>query len=173
MEQMTATAKPQSVLDTIRRRHEELADGVLLDIPVPGYQGQLIAQFARLTPRDLTTAASEAALSQSKSADAQVDVAATLICRHVVNICGVTPDGRHVELDEDDPSPLRFDHRLVRVFGKDPADFETGQQILYAIITPGNESAIIGMARALLEWSSGMSEGVRETLRGESQATLP
>jgi hypothetical protein len=162
-----------SALDRIRQRRAELEAGVLLDIPIPGYNGELVARFAKLTPEELQETAQEAFRARSKSADAQLTVAANIVTKHVREVCGVHANGRHAALDPDDPMPIRFDDRLAALMRLDlPPDWNP-RLVLFAVLTRGQEAGVQGMASQLLAWSAGLSEEARETLEGESEATLP
>lgn len=162
-----------SPLDRIRQRRADLEHGILLDVPIPGYEGELVARFARLSPEELKEASEEVVRTRSKPADAQLTAAAAIVTRHVKDITFVNASGQHLPLDPDDPEPLRFDERLARLMRLTlPPDWNP-RLVLLAVLTRGNEAGVQGMAVQLLSWSSGISEEAKETLMGESSATLP
>lgn len=162
-----------SPLDEIRRRHAELVRGVLLSVPVPGYGGKLVARFAKLSPEDLKAATEAALATRDKSADAQLTMAAGLVVRHVRDVCGIGPTGDPVPLIDDDGEAVRFDHRLAELLDIALPPGSHDRVVLLAVLGRGNEAGVQGMASQFLAWSAGLSEEARETLQGESEATLP
>jgi hypothetical protein len=170
---VTDAVKSGSPVDRLRKRRAELEAGVLLDIEIPGYEGVLVARYKRLTPEQLNAALADGAATAGKSADAQLVAAADIVTRHVLEVTFREPDGTYIPLDPDDAEPMRFDDRLARIMNFPIPDDWNPRVVLMGLVVRGNESGIAGMARSLIEWSSGLTQGARETLQGESRATLP
>lgn len=173
--ELAAAAVPQSPLERFQRRAAELREGELLDLDLPGYNGETVIRMqtitdpeeARAVARGLVRAAQESAAEENREA-------AVIISRYAVDFCGVNSAGRYVSIDGE-PEPLTFSQtrRFARILDRDPEEFESAKDLLFAAVGADRRLTITGLAQRYLTWVTGMDEGARKTLKGESRATLP
>lgn len=170
---LVSAATSESPADELRRRAAELRAGTLLDVYVPGYNRGLVARMRSLEPEELRDETGELVRAAQRSADAENLAAATLICKYVREVSMVAPGDKHMAIAPDDAVPVKFDHRLLEFLGLPIEEMDTGQKVLFAILGKGRASAVTMMAQQYLNYVTGYEGEARQTLEGESPATLP
>lgn len=168
----TRSESPASLLAAVRERAAELEEGVLCDIPIPGYSGQLVARFERVSGNEVARLQRAAQQAKRRQDDnALFGLMADLLIRSVYEVC-LKGEQDYYPVDPDDPYPMKLDVRLAAALGRTVPDGMKARDALRAVIGKNADAPIIGMADRLLDWSTGASDETRETLAGESQTTL-
>jgi hypothetical protein len=167
-----------SVLDTLRARRAEAEKRKHLRLPVPGWQGGLVAKYAVLDPESSRKA--RRALSSmeldSEDADTQTTMLAEMLAAATVEILARDADDRLVALSDHVgdgiPLPVKYDTRLATAVGVTPAR-ETDGSVVRAVFSDDtgtfNVMAFTNHVTKLIEWMSDTSRAVEGEILEESE----
>jgi hypothetical protein len=156
----------RSAMDALRRKHAELAEGKTVKMPIPGYDGDLVAEYRLLdVTKELDRIQTNVRNTYKKLGEvalyATLDVLATA-CIGLYYFNGEELRPLSESIGPDEP-PICYDDRLVEFLGLDIS----GAEGSFARETVkqtfgGNEQAIIDHGRRLNSWMSNTSNDVSE-----------
>jgi hypothetical protein len=167
-EHVEAAAKEQSLRERVQSRARELAEGVELSVPIPGYEGLLIGYFRKVPFAELKVIGERMDRERIKEGDAELNAACDALLRVNVEVRILSGEGQ--------PIPLRADGEPVGL-GVDLAEalnlgvFSDSRAALKAIMGKDGDSGILGLFDEVMAWSRGRTRDVQERLVGESRAT--
>jgi hypothetical protein len=138
---------PGSLLARLRDHAREAQKGKTYDLPVPGFQGELVLRFA---PLDIATVERLAAKASSTSSGVSETLDAMV--RACVGVYGREADG-HLEPLEDEQGPVRIEHRLAVILGmtEPGSDTLTAREVVLRLFG-GNAFALSAYVEKLSEW---------------------
>ncbi len=149
-----------NVLGRLRAQREELLRERHLDVPIPGYRGELWARFRPIDWVELRQIAQREAASDDERAalHSQADTLVTA-CEEVY---ARTADGGRIALGGDG-EPARFDEALAEAL---EIKADTARDVLLAVVA--NDFAVTSLWDRVTAWMSGASQEVDEQFVGES-----
>lgn len=154
---------PESLQERLRGHREKAAERTYVDLPIPGYGGELWCRHRLMTPKELDEI--------GKKVREQVKTYAERISLATQDNLIASCLGFHVKRGDDlvplDPDgvgePMKFDTRLAEFLG---FEVKTARENVLAVFG-GNALAVTGYGMALSRWFSDTSVDVAEELLGE------
>lgn len=170
LDQPTEQIQPNSVMESLRARHRELVQAKTLDLPIPGYDGDLVCRYRLLSMKELENIGNRV----QKQVKGQGDRVLLASLDSIIIACEgmhYSRDGQLVPLSESlgkDEPPIKYDERLVEFLALKISEEDTmgpARKVVIAVFG-GNEIAILDHSRAIGQWSA-------DTSRDVSEAFLP
>lgn len=151
-----------SLLGRIKARRDEQTANETLTLPVPTWDGELLARYRVLERKVLEKLNAAAKRKQGAAVNGDAD----FLIRACVGLFVVDDDGEQVAL-EDESGPIRFDSRLA---AKLDVPAETARDVvMYAF--KGNDLAVGSHAAKVAQWMTDTSQEVDGEVLGESSAS--
>jgi hypothetical protein len=156
-----------SVMDRLRQHHSSMADGITTKLTIPGYKGELVAEYRVL---DVTNELDKITVKNRQQYSKMGEVALYVTMDVLITACVQLYffDGEKMRplsesIGPDEP-PVRYDDRLAEFLGLDTSQAEGSfaRETLRQTFG-GNEQAIIDHGRKLNQW---MSDTSAETMEG-------
>jgi hypothetical protein len=157
-----------ALIDALVARRQRHAAERHLDLPVPGYEGQLVLRLGPIAGQALNRISEKAQGSKSPertfNANADTLIAAT---REVLG--SKEPGGRLVTLPDEEGEPVRLDLRLARLLQL-PGEPQRARAVVLALFGMANspELAVAVAATEYAEWAASANDELDEELLGES-----
>jgi hypothetical protein len=150
----------QSVVGRLRERRVELAQGRTKLMEVPGFNGDLIAEYRALTWQELQDVGKRVRKEFTTEGDrilyGAVDMLIAACTQILINV-----NGKMKPLSEEE-LPIRFDGELAEALGFKAS---TAREALQGAFN--NDLAIVSTAMSLTQWMEGERQEVDQTLMGE------
>jgi len=147
-----------SIMETLRARRAAIAGEYTTRLPIPGFDGMLLAEYKKLTYDTTRNIAKRAADSKNPRADlyGQMDI--------LINSCiGIyAADGQMIAEG--------YNKDLATFFGLD-GDVTTARQVLFNVFN--NDLAIPAHHGDVMDWMQNTDQQVNEALQGESSGLRP
>lgn len=160
-EQAAERTEVTPLLARLRAMREVALADRTLDLPVPGYHGELVARFGPLPEVDWRRFVKQANTDTSETVDAERD----LLIKACREILVRHDDGTLGPIGSPDEPPVRFDERLGPLLGYEAT---TAREALLGLVgAPQAQAAVSTMAGALVTWLSGARDEATETALGE------
>jgi hypothetical protein len=170
LDQPTEVIQPNSVMESLRAKHRELRESKTLDLPIPGYDGDLVARYRLLTMKELENIGNRVQKQVKNQGDRVLRASLDAI---IVACEGMyyNRDGRLVPLSESiskDEPMIKYDDRLIEFLAlelreDDPLEPTLGPARKTVLAVFGeNDIAILDHSRAIGQWSSDTSRDVTE-----------
>lgn len=178
--------RPNSIMESLRRDHKALVKSKTFDLPIPGYNGSLVAQYRLMGIKELEIIGNKVQREFKKQGDrvlhASLDALITGCLGLYYNRNGELV-GLHESIGDEEP-PIRFDDRLVEFLALDISDdgmmelmpkmdasdiFQMGdarRTVLAAF--GGNDIAVLDHGNTIGRWSSDTTREVSERFLGEA-----
>jgi hypothetical protein len=141
-----ADAAPGSLIARLRARAQETQRARTLDLPVPGWGGELVLRF-----QPLDIAALEHLLSHrgAEATTSGINETVDAMVRACVAVLA-TDEGELVTL-EDEAGPIRLENRLVVLLGLDADHVLTAREVVLRLFG-GNAFALADYVDKLVTW---------------------
>jgi hypothetical protein len=168
--------QPNSIMEGLRKKHQSLKSKKTLDLPIPGYDGALVAKYRLIGLKELEVIGNKVQREfkglGERQKYASID-AIILACEGLY----YNRDGKLVGLSEsisDDEPPIKYDPRLVEFLN---LDIETGfdddigparRTVLALFGGDEHDIAILDHSNSIGRWSSDTSKQVGEAFLVES-----
>lgn len=151
----------------LRDRRENIAKERTIDLPIPGYDGELIARYQRVEYPVIRRIIEKMQKQKAATGD-RADLYAMIdtIVAACKEILYKSEDGKLTRLSPN--GPVRFDRTLAEGLG---FQAETARQIVLEVFN--NELAIGAHHSDLMEWLQGEAKATDEEFLGESAGLLP
>ena len=151
------TSKGISAFEALRQEVEERAAEEALLLPIPGWEGKLVARYT-VVPREQITPLIKRVQRNgvdSLSQDADID----LLCRALDSLYVVGDDDKRIRLDDPETGePMRFDGRLGALLPQAPA--EAGARGVVRALFRDNTIALGTHIARVVEWMQDTSAEV-------------
>lgn len=159
-------AQPNSVMESLRAKHRELVNSKTLDLPIPGYEGELVARYRLLSMKELERIGNRV----QKQVKGQGDRVLLASLDSIIVACDglyYNRDGKLVSLSESigkDEPPIKYDDRLIDFLGLtlDEGDSMGPARKTVLAVFGGNDIAVLDHSRAIGQWSADTSRDVSE-----------
>lgn len=154
-----------SVLDAIRRRHDELRREHFYDLKVPGYRGCLVLRCAPIRGAKLTQL--RIRLEQSKDPERDFGLNADVLIDSCQQVLGRERPEDELETLDPTGEPVRIDARLAELFG---VQTDRARDMVYRLFdaAPSPELACGVAVGEFAAWSQGAELDAEDELLGES-----
>jgi hypothetical protein len=147
-----------SVLDKLREKRNEIAEGRTVELAIPGYGDTLVARYRAIPYREVTKARKKNAKRSGSDPDAELRFGTSMLAR-ACDAMLVRPDedGGLVELQTTVPEfgdePVRYDKRLAEAVGMDPAMANSASAVIRFVFGADDSTwALMRHAEAYEEW---------------------
>lgn len=165
-----------SIVEGLRRQRDELLEEATLDLPLPGWDGQLVIRFGRAAPERWKRLAGRITQARGSGVDEhETNQDLVLICARQVLVRSGPALIALPEPGTEHPAdpPISFDERLAHTLGIEPVP-ATARKLLAAVMTyrgqgalPQEEAALNVMVGDLMEWLTGQRVAADEQALGE------
>lgn len=159
---------PATLLDSLRKRRLDTLDETTKRLEIPGYAGDLFAEYRLLEPKELERLGKKVAREFKKSrADLVLYGAMDSLATACVAIHVRDEEGALIPLHEvrGDDNPIVFDVRLADALGFEPGP--TTRSIIFDTFCQ-RDMAIIQQNIALSNWMSGVDNPLGDDALGEA-----
>lgn len=148
-----------SRLAQIRAERDALAGAEYLDLPIPTWNGDLVARYQVIERRQAERLQQQFAKAKG-GGDSDLD----FIIRACVSIWMPDADGTLVRVETDDGRPVRYDGQLAQLLGLDDPQMTARQIVGY--LFRENQIAISAHANRVATWMQDTSVEVDGAIRG-------
>lgn len=184
-QQEDSVIQPDSIMGKLRQQHQDMKQSKTLDLPIPGYDGMLVAKYRLLHIKELEIIGERVQREVTGTGErvtlSSIDAIATACLGLYYN-----RDGELVGLNDSigpDEAAIRFDDRLIAFLKLDISDegiariMPDGMSGIERLgparrtvlaVWGGNDIAIIDHSRAIGQWSSDTSKRVTEAFLARS-----
>lgn len=156
-----------SMMEALRRKHQELTNSQTLDMPMPGYEDLLVVRYRVLdVQKELNQINRKAASEFSDAIVAQLFGTMDAMARACVEIFGKRGD-EIVPLAESigpDAPPVRYNQALAEFMGWE--DVTSARDVIMRLFA-NNEPMIMEHGQRLSRWMSNTTRRVNDSFLGE------
>lgn len=150
------SAGPQSIMDRLKQKREEIGAQKYMHADIPGYDGELVGKFRRMRWEALSEIAerAEQGRSKRKALNGHADVIATA-CEELL-IRRVLPGGEeqltpmHELFEEFGDTPVRFDPRLAKFLDLEIEGAPNARKVVFGVFN--NDLAVTALHNDLGAW---------------------
>lgn len=162
-EEEPTEASPTTAFGALRKRREDIGSEKHHDLPIPGYQGELVARYKlldfKVMRQIMKRMEKNRAAGDSRELLAQCDI----LIAACVEIFTVDKKGELMPLDPNSPdNPIKYDKRLSDGLGFEASN---GRQVVLGVFK--NDIALTAHHGELVMWMQGMSDEADEDFLGE------
>lgn len=158
------SALDSSMLGKLRQRREQLSqDREPLELPIPGYNGDLVAKYRVLPWQEIRLAAEKA--DRDKSPLSELMAACDMLIKSCVGMYVQGNDGLE-PIDADAAAPVGYDARLAGLLGYEA---ETAREVIRRLFN--NDLALAAHHADVAEWWQSTGQEDEERFVGEHGRT--
>jgi len=159
----------QSLMDQLRRRYRELGEATDVDIPIPGFKGELWGKYRLLGSEELDKIGKRVQRQYSGSAERLLFASADAILAACLGMYVPDPEDEDklIPLDpEKTGTPIGYDERLIQFLELEVPNPPSARAILFQLFLD-NDVALVGHYSSLSRWMADTTTNVNEEFLGE------